>query len=87
MEEPQVSVSQTGVNVAKLKVGVEKTNKEKETTQEMYEITCFRNLATQEYKVGSLIGVSGKLQASTVSRDDHCYYNVALLANAISTIS
>ena len=87
VEEPERSETSAGIKLCRLKISVDKTNKDQQEESEIYEVALFRNLATDEYLVGQNIAVSGKLQASNVLRDGVMYYNIRLVGNTVTLIN
>ena len=78
-----MSQTNSGTNMCRLKVSVEKNTREQDTTNEIFEVVLFRSLAEKEYEVGDNIAISGKLQANNYEKDNNYYYNSNLIANSI----
>ena len=61
IEEPVKITTDNGIRLCRLKISVEKNSKETEEDKEIYEVTVFRNLVDENYRVGQFIAVSGRL--------------------------
>ena len=82
-EVGQKTQTNSGTSMCRLKISVEKNNREQDTTNEIFEIVLFRSLADKEYEVGDSIAVNGKLQANNYEKDGNYYYNSNLIANSV----
>lgn len=87
IEDPVKSTSSSGIKLAKLKLAVDKHDKEGKTNgDDSYEIIVFRELADLNLKAGQYIGVSGKLTANNYDKDGKVYYNCSIVGNSISLL-
>lgn len=86
IEEPERSITSSGNKLSKFKISLEKSNKDGETAQEIFEIVAFRDLAEIEMDVGQFIVVNGRLNANNYEKDGKTYYNCSILANNLSVI-
>lgn len=84
LEKPLQQETNNGTKVAKIKLAVEKKGKDNESESETYEVVAFRTLAQEEYDVGNVIGVTGKMQANCNEKDGNIFYNCRLIANSIT---
>ena len=73
----------SGTNMCRLKLSVEKNNREQDITNEIYEVVLFRSLADKDYEVGDSVAISGKLQANNYEKDGSSYYNCNLIASSV----
>lgn len=83
LENPEKSVSSSGVKLARFKIGVEK-NKEDSTAIDVFEVVVFRELADADLQVGQYVGVTGKLSSNNYEKDGKKYYNCSLVGNSLS---
>jgi len=84
VEEPIKAVSTNGVNLARIKIAVDKNNKDGSTNgYDLYEICVFRELADINLEVGQFVGVTGKLTANNYEKDGKSYFNCSIIGNTI----
>lgn len=83
-DEPIKFESSTGLKCCRFRIKVEKSFKDSENQFEVFEVCVFNNLAQLDYKVGQLVGVTGRLQANNVDKDDKTYYNVSIIGSNIN---
>ena len=85
VDEPVKITTENGVKLCRLKVSVEKSAKDSEEDQEIFEVTVFRNLVDENYREGQFITVSGRLTANNFrSENNKQYYNANLIGNSVT---
>ena len=84
VEEPVKITTDNGIRLCRLKISVEKNSKETEEDKEIYEVTVFRNLVDENYRVGQFIAVSGRLVSNNYRSENKEYYNANLIGNNIA---
>lgn len=86
-EEPLQSVSSSGLNIARFKIAVDKTNKDSNgNTYDIFEVVVFKDLANLDLKLGQFVGITGKLTANNYEKDGKAYYNCSIVGNVVSLL-
>jgi len=86
LEKPEVLTTNNGIKYAHLKLSVLKNSKDDDETYEIFEVTLFRNLASDEYDINQLVAIQGRLQANNYEKEENIYYNSKLIANTITIL-
>ena len=73
----------TGTKMSRIKVAVDKSNKDQQVTKEIFEVILFRTLAEKQLFKNDAIAISGKVQANNYEKDDVSYYNCNLIASSL----
>lgn len=84
--QPERFESSSGTKICRLKISVDKNLREQSDAGEVYEVALFRNLASEEYRVGQYVAVNGRLQANNYEKDGNRYFNVRLLGNSVTVL-
>ena len=84
VDEPVKITTDNGMRLCRLKISVDKNSKENEEEKEIYEVTVFRNLVDEDYRVGQFVAVSGRLACNNYKSEDKQYYNANLIGNNIT---
>ena len=85
-DEADKSQSASGMKIARFRLKVPR-NSEQGPIDELYEITVFRDLAEENFRVGEIVGVCGKVSANNYEKDDVTRYNARLIGNTVSRIA
>lgn len=86
ISEVEKSQGSTGIKIAKIKIAVDKVNKEQEVDNDEFEIVVFKDLADIKLNIGQYIAVNGKISANNYVKDDKKYYNCSIIGNNISLL-
>ena len=84
-EEPERFESASGVKVCRVRVSVEKSNRD-DDGYDIYEVALFRNLAEEKLEVGQCVALTGKLQANNLEKDGNTYYSTKLIGNGLNLL-
>ena len=84
-EEPERFESANGVKVCRIRVSVEKSNRD-DDGYDIYEVALFRNLADEKLEVGQCVALTGKLQANNLEKDGNTYYSTKLIGNGLNLL-
>lgn len=84
-EEPERFESASGVKVCRVRVSVEKSNRD-DDGYDIYEVALFRNLADEKLEVGQCVALTGKLQANNLEKDGNTYYSTKLIGNGLNLL-
>ncbi|MBP5280712.1 MAG: single-stranded DNA-binding protein [Erysipelotrichaceae bacterium] len=83
IEEPVRMTTENGTKLCRLRISVDKNSKESEDDKEIYEVTVFRNLADEDYRLGQFIAVNGRLVSNNYKGENKQYYNANLIGNNV----
>lgn len=87
LQEPERSQSASGIKIAKLKIAVDKINKDGDNNgYDVFEVVVFRDLADIKVEVGQFLGISGRLMANNYEKEDKSYYNCSIVGNNIALL-
>jgi single-stranded DNA-binding protein len=84
VDEPVKITTDNGTRLCRLKISVDKSSKETEDEKEIYEVTVFRNLVDENYRIGQFIAVSGRLVCNNYKNENKQYYNANLIGNNVT---
>ena len=87
IEEPEKSQTGSGLPMAKLRICVDKSGRDSEEDNNVFEVTAFRSIAEMNIPKGAIVVVSGKVQPNNYSKEGTVYYNTRLVASAVSLIA
>ena len=85
IEKPQVGQSQKDVKFSKIRISVERNNKD-DDEQDVFEVVVFRNLAEIKLEIGQYIGVTGRLTSNCNEKDGTKYYNYSIIGTTLSLL-
>ena len=83
IEDSQLSQTNSGTKMSRIKISVEKNNRDQEPANEIFEVVLFRNLAETQLKKDDAVAISGKLQANNYEKEDNNYYNCNLIGTSL----
>ena len=84
---PEKVETSSGLSLCRLRLSVNRTNRDQEEESEIFEIVLFRNLAEMRFEEGQNVAVSGRLQANNFDKEGTTYHHANLIGNAITIIS
>ena len=84
---PERVETSSGLSLCRLKLSVNRTNRDLAEEAEIYEIVLFRGLAEMRYEEGQNVAVSGRLQANNFDKEGTVYYHANLIGNSVTVIS
>lgn len=76
-----------GLKICRLKVAVEKYNKNNDDDNDVYEVSLFKNLAEGNYNAGDYIAINGRLVSNNYEKEGNLYYNARLVGNSITLLN
>ncbi len=85
--KPEKVETSSGLSLCRLRLSVNRTNRDQAEEAEIYEIVLFRGLAEMKYEEGSNVAVSGRLQANNFDKEGTIYYHANLIGNSVTVIS
>lgn len=87
VDDPVKSTSSNGYNLSRIKISVDKNNKDGSTNgYEIFEVTVFRELAEMKIQVGDVIGVTGRLSANNYDKEGKQYFNCQMIGSQITLL-
>ncbi len=84
---PEKVETSSGLSLCRLRLSVNRTNRDQAEEAEIYEIVLFRGLAEMRFIDGQNVAVSGRLQANNFDKEDTIYYHANLIGNSVTFIS
>ena len=85
--EPERAQTGNGIPLCRLKIAVNKANKDQVDESDIFEVVVFRNLADEDYRIGQFVAVSGRVQANNYDKEGTVYYHASLFGNSISILN
>lgn len=87
IEPVNKATSSSNVNYSKVRIGVEKINKDGTGNgYDNFEVIFFRDLSDIKFKVGQILAISGRLMANNYEKEDKQYYNAQIIGTSVSII-
>ena len=89
---PELSKTQNGTTVAKMVVKADRNfrNEDGTLSNDFFQITLWRGIAEEcadVCKVGSLVGIKGRLLSNCYEKNDFTFYNCEIIAEKVSFLS
>lgn len=84
IEEPVKITTDNGTKLCRLRISVDMNSKENDDEKEIYEVTVFRNLVEEDYRIGQFVAVSGRLVCNNYRSENKQYYNANLIGNNLT---